>query len=33
MVVEDNTSPGNAGFIFWFDIVAPLAVIALYVGS
>jgi hypothetical protein len=33
MVVEGNTSPGNAGFILWFDIVAPLAVIALYVAS
>lgn len=28
-----NTSPGNAGFIFWFDIVAPLGLIALYVAT
>ncbi|MDD7938341.1 hypothetical protein PHK61_07910 [Actinomycetospora lutea] len=28
-----NTSPGNTGFIFWFDIVAPIAVIALYVAT
>ncbi|GAA4910637.1 DUF6790 family protein [Actinomycetospora succinea] len=28
-----NTEPGNTGFIFWFDIVAPLVVIALYVAT
>ena len=31
MVRQHNTSPGNAGFIFWFDVVAPVAVIALFV--
>lgn len=28
-----NTSPGNTGFIFWFDVVAPLVVIGLYVAA
>ncbi|WP_345418206.1 DUF6790 family protein [Actinomycetospora chlora] len=33
MVREHNVSPGNTGFIFWFDVLAPLGVIALYVAS
>jgi hypothetical protein len=32
-VIHRNTAPGNAGFIFWFDVVAPLALIALYVAT
>ena len=31
MVRERNFSPGNAGFIFWYDILAPAAVICLFV--
>jgi hypothetical protein len=30
MVRERNFSPGNAGFIFWYDILAPAAVIWLF---
>jgi hypothetical protein len=33
MVREHNVSPGNTGFIFWFDVLAPLGVIALYIAS
>jgi hypothetical protein len=29
--VHGNRAAGNTGFIFWFDVCAPLAVIALYV--
>jgi hypothetical protein len=30
-LAHGNTAAGNTGFIFWFDIVAPIALIALYV--
>lgn len=30
MIREHNRAPGNAGFVFWFDVIAPLAVIALF---
>lgn len=30
MVTSHNFAPGNAGFIFWFDLLAPPAVITLY---
>ncbi|WP_235681170.1 DUF6790 family protein [Tomitella gaofuii] len=30
MVVERNFAPGNAGFIFWYDLAAPVLVIVLY---
>ncbi|MGH3803068.1 MAG: DUF6790 family protein [Pseudonocardiaceae bacterium] len=33
MVTERNFEPGNAGFIFYYDILAPLLVIALYVAT
>jgi hypothetical protein len=26
-----NFAPGNAGFMFWYDIVVPAGLIALYV--
>ena len=32
-ITHGNRAAGNAGFIFWFDIVAPLAVIALYLAT
>lgn len=32
-ILRGNTAPGNTGFIFWFDLVAPLAVIALYAAT
>jgi hypothetical protein len=31
MVRDHDFAPGNAGYIFWYDIIAPLALIALYV--
>jgi hypothetical protein len=30
MVAERNFSPGNAGYIFWYDIGAPILLIVLY---
>lgn len=33
MVTERNFAPGNAGFIFYYDLAAPLLVIALYVAT
>lgn len=33
MVREHNYNPGNAGVIFYYDLVVPLAVIALYVAA
>lgn len=33
MVVRRNFAPGNAGFVFYYDIVAPVLVIALYVAT
>jgi hypothetical protein len=32
-VIHGNTARGNAGFIFWFDIVAPIVAITLYVAT
>lgn len=31
MIQERNFNPGNAGVIFWYDLIVPLVVIALYV--
>jgi hypothetical protein len=31
MVAERNLAPGNAGYIFWYDIAAPVLLGALYV--
>ena len=28
---EHNFAPGNAGYYFWYDIVVPLSLIALFV--
>lgn len=33
MVREHDTAPGNTGFIFWFDVLAPIGLIALYVAT
>jgi hypothetical protein len=30
MVAERNFAPGNAGYIFWYDIGAPILLIVLY---
>jgi hypothetical protein len=31
MLREHNFAPGNAGYIFWYDIIVPLALIAMYI--
>ena len=31
MLREHNFAPGNAGYIFWYDIIVPLALITLYI--
>jgi hypothetical protein len=31
MAAERNFAPGNAGYIFWYDIAAPALLIVLYV--
>jgi hypothetical protein len=33
MVRDHNVSPGNAGYIFWFDILAPVLLIVLYIAT
>ena len=33
MISAHDTAPGNAGFIFWFDVIAPPALIALYLAT
>ena len=31
MVTERNFAPGNAGFIFWYDVIVPIWLVVLYV--
>jgi hypothetical protein len=33
MIAEHNFAPGNAGYIFWYDVLAPLFLIALYIAT
>ncbi|WP_433505758.1 hypothetical protein ACQP04_04245 [Pseudonocardia halophobica] len=33
IVPQGNREAGNAGFIRWYDVLAPLLVIALYAAS
>jgi hypothetical protein len=33
MIQERNFAPGNAGYIFWYDVLVPLMLIALYAWS
>jgi hypothetical protein len=33
MIAEHDFAPGNAGYIFWYDIVVPALLIVLYVVS
>jgi hypothetical protein len=33
MLTQRNFASGNAGFIFYYDIAAPLLVIALFVAT
>jgi hypothetical protein len=30
MIREHNFSPGNAGYIFWYDVLVPVLLIVLY---
>ena len=33
MLAEHNFAPGNAGCIFWYDILAPAFLIVMYVAT
>jgi hypothetical protein len=33
MVRDRNFSPGNAGYIFWYDVLVPLLLIGLYIAT
>jgi hypothetical protein len=33
MRADRNLAPGNAGYVFWYDILGPIALIALYAAS
>ena len=33
MIADRNRAPGNAGYVFWYDILAPIFLIALYVAT
>ena len=33
MIRERNFAPGNAGYIFWYDIAAPVLLIVLYLAT
>jgi hypothetical protein len=33
MMRDHNSAPGNAGYIFWYDLVAPLLLITLYIST
>jgi hypothetical protein len=33
MIQERNYAPGNAGYVFWYDLLAPILLIVLYVES
>jgi hypothetical protein len=33
MLAEHNFSPGNAGYVFWYDVLVPIFLIALYIVS
>jgi hypothetical protein len=33
MIAEHNFAPGNAGYIFWYDILAPAFLVVMYVAK
>ncbi len=33
MIRERNFAPGNAGYVFWYDLLTPILLIVLYVAS
>jgi hypothetical protein len=33
MIAEHTFSAGNAGYVFWYDVLAPIFLIALYVAT
>jgi len=32
-IAESNFAPGNAGYIFWYDILAPAFLVVMYVAT
>jgi hypothetical protein len=33
MIAEHNFAPGNAGYTFWYDILAPAFLVVMYVAT
>jgi hypothetical protein len=33
MLAEHNFAPGNMGYVFWYDVLAPMLLIALYIAT
>lgn len=33
MLAEHNFAPGNTDYIFWYDLLAPILLITLYVAT
>jgi hypothetical protein len=33
LIAEHNFAPGNAGYIFWYDILAPALLVVLYLAT
>jgi hypothetical protein len=33
MIHDHNFAPGNTGYVFWFDVLAPVLLIVLYVAT
>jgi hypothetical protein len=33
MIRDHNFAPGNTGYVFWFDILAPVLLIVLYIAT
>lgn len=33
MLADHNFAPGNMGYVFWYDVLAPILLIALYVAT
>jgi hypothetical protein len=33
MIRDHNLAPGNTGYVFWFDILAPVLLIVLYIAT
>jgi hypothetical protein len=33
MIRDHNFAPGNTGYVSWFDILAPVLLVVLYIGT